>query len=541
MIAIVTALQEELTPLLRRAKIARVVRVGQHRCHVGTLAGTPVVLMAGGDGLARAEESASALLQRFDVSALIGAGIAGGIDPTLSPGDVIVASEVRAPDGSVIRCDSIGVETRRAVIRSVERLAGSAAEKRTITDAHAIDTESAGWARAAAKRGIPIVIIRSIFDPIDEEIPDFVTGSGSVDRAAVARHALLHLKTIPALLQMRERLRTCSDALADVVTRCVAPTDTRLDELLTETSRTFALCIPLLPEGTRHQVTLAYLLFRIADTFEDASHWPVSDRLTALDEFSALLRNPDAAEARRLAAAWAVKCPTFHAGYMKLIADIPLVIQAFTALPPPVQEVIRQHVIRSSKGMANFVAMTDNGKLQLANMQQLRSYCYEVAGIVGEMLTELFVLNAPQLLSVAPFLRARASTFGEGLQLVNILKDHHADSSEGRTYIPPTADRANVLALARTDLESATEYTLALQSAGGPHGIIAFAALPVALAQATLDRLERSTGGAKIGRPQVFRITRQVRRSVARGQPPLRRRSQSPSGLARMRSMFSMR
>ena len=538
MIAIVTALREELAPLLRRAKIERVVRIGKLRCHVGTLSGTPVVLIAGGDGLEQAEASVRELLQCFDdVSLLIGAGIAGGIDPALRFGDVIVASEMRGPDGSIW----IGqTGPTSAVIRSVERMAGSAEEKRRITDAQVIDTESSGWARAASNRSVPFTVVRVIFDTAEEEIPDFVTGDGPIDRAAVARHAVLHPRTIPGLLQMRSRLASCCDVLADFVARFVAPTDTRLSELLAETSRTFALCIPLLPDSTCRQVTIAYLLFRIADTFEDASHWPVADRLEALDEFCALLRNPDVPEARRIAAVWCAKRPSPHAGYIKLMTDVPLVIEALTALPAPARELIKEHVIRSAQGMAQFVALTENGNLQLASMQQLRDYCYAVAGIVGEMLTELFVLNAPQLRGVSAFLRARATTFGEGLQLVNILKDHLSDSSEGRIYIPPGTARANILALARTDLESATEYTLALQSGGGPDGIIAFAALPVALAQATLDRLERSTGRTKIGRPEVFRITRQVRRSVARGQPPLRRRSQSSSGLARMRSMFSL-
>jgi len=49
---------------------------------------------------------------------------------------------------------------------------------------------------------------------------------------------------------------------------------TRVEELLEKTSRTFALSIPVLPEPTRRQVMIAYLLFRIADTFEDAAHWP---------------------------------------------------------------------------------------------------------------------------------------------------------------------------------------------------------------------------------------------------------------------------
>ncbi len=50
-----------------------------------------------------------------------------------------------------------------------------------------------------------------------------------------------------------------------------ASRDSRLEELLIKTSRTFALSIPLLPEPTRREVTVAYLLFRIADTLEDGS------------------------------------------------------------------------------------------------------------------------------------------------------------------------------------------------------------------------------------------------------------------------------
>ncbi|PYQ60402.1 MAG: hypothetical protein DMF58_08275 [Acidobacteria bacterium] len=65
MIAIVTALPEELSPLLKRAAIDSVARVGGRRAHVGTLMGTPVVLMATGAGVAQAEKNLAQLLQRF--------------------------------------------------------------------------------------------------------------------------------------------------------------------------------------------------------------------------------------------------------------------------------------------------------------------------------------------------------------------------------------------------------------------------------------------------------------------------------------------
>ena len=62
-----------------------------------------------------------------------------------------------------------------------------------------------------------------------------------------------------------------------------------VQDLLVRTSRTFAVSIPLLSEPTRTEVGLAYLLFRIADTFEDAVAWPRAQRLAALAEFGQLL------------------------------------------------------------------------------------------------------------------------------------------------------------------------------------------------------------------------------------------------------------
>src|SRR5207244_10533269 len=90
-------------------------------------------------------------------------------------------------------------------------------------------------------------------------------------------------------------------------------------------------------------------------------------------------------------------------------------------------------------------------EIRLGSIAELRDYCYIVAGIVGEMLTELFLLGRPALAGGADYLRARSKQFGEGLQLVNILKDADVDAREGRIYIP-AEQQAEVMALARDDL-----------------------------------------------------------------------------------------
>ena len=103
-------------------------------------------------------------------------------------------------------------------------------------------------------------------------------------------------------------------------------------------------------------------------------------------------------------------------------------------------------------------------------MDDLHDYCYAVAGIVGEMLTELYVLDWPQLQSVAVDLRGRAARFGEGLQLVNILKDAQGDAQEGRVYLPRGVPVQQIFELAGRDLERAGEFVELLRGAGAQRG-----------------------------------------------------------------------
>ena len=305
-----------------------------------------------------------------------------------------------------------------------------------------------------------------------------------------------------------------------------------LDDLLEKTSRTFALSIPLLPEPARREVTVAYLLFRIADTFEDASHWPSAVRRDALARFSELLatERPSKEEVRRLAKEWAERGPSAHEGYVELVAETPAVLEELAALSPAASAPIRENVRRSAAGMSGFVARTsDAGELELADLRDLRDYCYAVAGIVGEMLTELFLLGRPQLSPVATTLRDRASFFGEALQLVNILKDSDSDAAEGRRYIAASLDRKDVFALARRDLDAAAEYILTLQSAGAPRGLLEFTALPVELAWATLEKVEKRGPGSKISRFEVSAIVARLARTLDRGKPAARIRLPSSS------------
>src|SRR3954447_7530352 len=131
---------------------------------------------------------------------------------------------------------------------------------------------------------------------------------------------------------------------------------TGVDDLLQKTSRTFALTIPLLPPPTREEVGIAYLLFRIVDTFEDATRWPADRRIAGIHDFLPLLEQPDPAQARRFAARCASDPPVDHDGYLELLREIPFVLSCLHALPVKSREILRAHVRRSAEGMTTVVA-----------------------------------------------------------------------------------------------------------------------------------------------------------------------------------------
>jgi farnesyl-diphosphate farnesyltransferase len=87
-----------------------------------------------------------------------------------------------------------------------------------------------------------------------------------------------------------------------------------------------------------------------------------------------------------------------------------------------------------ASGMAQFQLSHD--KHGLKNLHELDRYCYYVAGVVGEMLTTLFCLYSPRIAQQHDRLMRLAVSFGQGLQMTNILKDIWEDYANGACWLP---------------------------------------------------------------------------------------------------------
>ena len=203
--------------------------------------------------------------------------------------------------------------------------------------------------------------------------------------------------------------------------------------LLQGVARTFALTIPQLPSALRDVVANAYLLCRIADTIEDESAIPVDEKCVLVKLYLGALDNTvdPAVFAGRFRDLISAQRPVAE---KKLIDDIPRVIAITHNFSDTQQAALRRCVGVMSRGMTYYQANASLGGLD--NLRQLDNYCYHVAGVVGEMLTELLCEYSPGMAPQKQELMLLSVSFGQGLQMTNILKDIREDYARGVCWLP---------------------------------------------------------------------------------------------------------
>jgi farnesyl-diphosphate farnesyltransferase len=192
------------------------------------------------------------------------------------------------------------------------------------------------------------------------------------------------------------------------------------DRILPHVSRTFALTIPQLPAGLRVPVTNAYLLCRIADTIEDGTTSSAAARLGLLQRFVAVLRGQEEAALLTTDLLPRLSEQTLT-GERDLTRNMQRVVRVTAGLHERQRAAIQRCVETMCGGMHQFQRIAS--LRGLPGMHDLDDYCYYVAGVVGQMLTELFCAYSPAINLRRVALEELAVSFAQGLQMTNILKD----------------------------------------------------------------------------------------------------------------------
>ena len=185
-------------------------------------------------------------------------------------------------------------------------------------------------------------------------------------------------------------------------------------------------------------MTVAYLLFRVSDYLEDNTFHNAEQKARLLRLWERIVA--DAAEQENGNGSSADREQLYSA--LEEIADDEPELEAarrfaelldhLQRLPHQSREAIRYHLRQSTIGMARWQEQGPH----VATVGHLDDYMHQVAGLVGLMITEVFI-------HVSSLLRLRmreaprlAREYGLGLQAVNIIRGLRKDSERGWLYVP---------------------------------------------------------------------------------------------------------
>lgn len=185
----------------------------------------------GGGGAAGATKAVELLIGR-GCTALISFGLAGGLDPTLRPGRLIVPRGVRLGE-EYASCDPalsarLGGMTDHIMLGGDHLLATADSKRRVwrAVRAHAIDLESAAVARAARAHGLPFAVLRAVCDPANCSLPPAariaLDNAGAIGMWRILHAILRGPRQVPDLFALARDAATARRALKHRVAKIAA-------------------------------------------------------------------------------------------------------------------------------------------------------------------------------------------------------------------------------------------------------------------------------------------------------------------------------
>ncbi|MCU4925228.1 squalene/phytoene synthase family protein [Halobacteria archaeon AArc-dxtr1] len=315
-------------------------------------------------------------------------------------------------------------------------------------------------------------------------------------------------------------------------------------------SRTFSITIDRLEEPMATQISLGYLLCRIADTIEDAGHIPPERQTEVLETYDRLLDPDDPTDVEAFMADVGPWIPEDPSPDWEVVEQTPRAVRAFESIDDEPREIMRDPVRELVGGMVMFTSRyAEEGGLRLQTLEELEEYCWYAAGTVGTLITGLVARGASE--ERAEEMRDNARSFALLLQLVNIAKDVESDyHEENNVYLPAewlaeedvpleaiteepnhggvTNVIRRVTDRAETYLDDAHRYLEVLPEHHGNR--LSAWAIPYLLAVGTMRELRERPedvireGDVKVSRAEVYELLRAFERGVTRsGVDDLRR------------------
>ena len=208
--------------------------------------------------------------------------------------------------------------------------------------------------------------------------------------------------------------------------------------MLRSVSRSFYLSLRFLPKPLRDPLSLAYLLARATDTIADTPGTPVTLRTEALRTLAGALQGTMTKEIAAQLRESFVPLQTDKAE-RALIEQLPALLDWLDDLRSEDRTEVRSVLSKINRGQSLDLERFDTSTSirALRTAEELDEYTYLVAGCVGEFWTRLCFRHVKNF-SARPEseMSMLGVRYGQGLQLINILRDAGDDLRNGRCYFP---------------------------------------------------------------------------------------------------------
>ena len=220
--AVLAPMRPELKAVVRAGALTRTSgdAVFSHEGSAGTWSVSAGII---GMGPAVAREATERVLERGPFDHVIVVGIAGGLDPALPVGSLMVPSRVQLhPDGPVRRTRPLPSRQAEGGLMTTDGLFSDEVVWRPILDAGfgAVDMEASGVGEACERAGVDWSIYRGISDRPDEHIVDQAVFAlskpdGSANLVAVGKYLARDPRRAKALAHLNQCMHVAATVAAE--------------------------------------------------------------------------------------------------------------------------------------------------------------------------------------------------------------------------------------------------------------------------------------------------------------------------------------
>ena len=227
MLIVVASMEQELTGLRRELR----------EIEDATGISSQVEFQVLGVGPERAGAAMAALLEdrRSKVDGVLLVGVAGGVDPELETGDLLLADRHALQNGAsqgagqAIKPDADMLQSaQKAALElsvpifnggslTVDHLVAEPHERESLRTEHqvsSVNMEDYRAAEAAQNAGVPFLSVRVVLDTASQRLPGYLPGLAR-SRYKVVTKILLMPWRIPTMLRLKQQLQLCQAVLTN--------------------------------------------------------------------------------------------------------------------------------------------------------------------------------------------------------------------------------------------------------------------------------------------------------------------------------------